>query len=263
MNYGLYLSASGVMVNAHRQDVLSNNLANVNTAGFKPMFTDVRQRQAESVEGRPVEFGLSDALLDKLGGGIFADEQRVAFKAGAPVKSGRELDAALTGDNAFFVIEHTDPATGEQGVRLTRAGQFSTNAQGELVTQAGHRVLNDRDQPIVVGEARAVIGRTGQVEMFNTRGETVGLERLQIVKADLATLKPAGKNSFEMTTGDSRLPIENPTLLPGHYESSGVSAIQTMMEIVAATKAATGNANMIRYHDQMLDASINTFARVA
>ena len=77
-------------------------------------------------------------------------------------------------------------------------------------------------------------------------GETVGLEKLQVVQADLATLKPAGRNSFEMTAGDSRLPIENPVLLPGHYESSGVSAIQTMMEIVAATKAATGNANMIR-----------------
>jgi flagellar basal body rod protein FlgG len=263
MNYGLYLSASGVMVNAHRQDVLANNLANVNTAGFKPMFSDVRQRQAESLEDGPVDFGLSHQLLDKLGGGIFADDQRVAFKAGTPVQTGRELDAALTADNAFFVVQHTDPATGTQGVRLTRAGQFTTNAQGELVTQTGHRVLNDRDQPINVGAAKAVIGRTGQVEMLDTWGNTVGVDQLQVAKADLATLKPAGENLFEMTAGDSRQIIEQPVMLPGHYESSGVNAITTMMDIVSATKAATGNANMIRYHDQMLNASINTFARVA
>ena len=263
MNYGLYLSASGVMVNAHRQDVLANNLANVNTAGFKPMFTDVRQRQAESLEDGPVDFGLSNALLDRLGGGVYANEQRVAFKAGAPVMTGRDLDAALTADNAFFAVAYTDPASGQLGVRLTRAGQFTTNSAGELVTQTGHRVLNDKDQPIQVGQARAIIGRTGQVELLDALGNTVGVDQLQVARADLATLKPAGENLFEMIGSDSRTPIEQPVLLPGHYESSGVSAINTMMEIVAATKAATGNAKMIQYHDQMLNASINTFARVA
>ena len=263
MNYGLYLSASGVMVNSHRQDVLANNLANVNTAGFKPMFTDLRQRPAESLEDGPVDFGLSNALLDKLGGGVFADEQRVAFKAAAPVKTGHGLDAALTGDNAFFVVRHTDPAAGEAGVRLTRAGQFSTNAGGQLVTQTGHVVLNDRDQPIEVGAAKAVIGRTGQVQMVDSQGTTIGMEQLQIVRAELATLKLAGQNTFEMTAGDSREVIDTPVLLPGHYESSGTSAIQTMMQIVSATKAATGNAKLIQYHDQMLNASVNTFARVS
>ncbi len=263
MNYGLYLSASGVMVNAHRQDVLANNLANVNTAGFKPMYTDIRQRQAASMEDGPVDMGLSNALLDKLGGGVFAKEQRIAFKAGAPVMTGRDLDAALTDDNAFFVVRYNDPATGETGVRLTRAGQFTTNANGELVTQTGYTVLNNDDEPIRVEDARAIIGRTGQIELLDGQGNTVGVDQLQIVKTDLATLKPGGENLFDMSAGDNRTRIESPVLLPGHYESSGVSAINAMMDIVSATKAATGNAKMIQYHDQMLNASINTFARVA
>ncbi|MEM9345163.1 MAG: flagellar hook-basal body complex protein [Planctomycetota bacterium] len=261
MNYGLYLSASGVMVNAHRQDVLANNLANVNTAGFKPLFTDARQRLPESLEDGPVEFGLSNALLDKLGGGIFGKDQRVAFNTAAPVKTDRELDAALTEDNAFFVVQHTDPRTGMQDIRLTRAGKFSTNIQGELVTQTGDRVLNVNDEPIeVVG--RPVISRKGEIVMFE--GDTeVGREQMQLASADLGSLRPAGKNLFEMRDGDSRQPIEEPVVLPGHYESSGTNAITTMMEIVSATKAATGNARMIQYHDQMLNASINTFARLA
>ncbi|MGB0767139.1 MAG: flagellar hook-basal body protein [Phycisphaeraceae bacterium] len=263
MNYGLYLSASGVMVNAHRQDVLANNLANVNTAGFKPLFTDIRQRPAESQEDGPVDFGLSDALLDKLGGGIFGKDQRVAFTTGAPVKTDRSLDAALTQDNAFFVVRHTDPRNGEEAIRLTRAGQFTTNAAGELVTQSGQRVLNPDDEPIEIDGAKPVIGRTGDIRLLDAQGNLIGREQIQLVRADLAQLRPAGQNLFEMTGGDSRSAIEAPVVLPGHYESSGTNAISTMMEIVAATKAATGNARMIQYHDQMLDASVNTFARLA
>lgn len=262
MNYGLYLSASGVMVNSHRQDVLANNLANVNTAGFKPMFTDIRQRQAESIENGHTDFGLSNALLDKLGGGIFGKDQRMSFATAAPIKTDRDLDAALTTDNAFFVVQHTDPRTGEQGIRLTRAGQFSTNIDGELVTQAGDRVLNLDGEPIEV-TGRPVITKTGEVSMLDTNDEVVARDALQVVQADLSTLKPSGKNLFEMTDGDSREIIDQPILLPGHYESSGTNAITTMMDIVSATKAATGNAKMIQYHDQMLNASINTFARLA
>jgi len=262
MNYGLHLSASGVMVNAHRQDVLANNLANVNTAGFKPLFTDVRQRPAESMEGGAADFGLSNALLDKLGGGIFAKDQRVAFTTGAPVKTDRDLDAALTTDNAFFVVQHTDGRTGEQGIRLTRAGQFTTNAAGELVTQAGQRVMNIDNEPIKI-TGKPVITRTGEIRMLDTQGNLIGREQIQVASADLESLRPSGKNLFEMRGGDSRVVIDQPIVLPGHYESSGTNAIATMMEIVSATKAATGNAKMIQYHDQMLNASINTFARLA
>ena len=262
MNYGLYLSASGVMVNSHRQDVLANNLANVNTAGFKPLFTDVRQRPAESIEGGHTDFGLSNALLDKLGGGIFGKDQRVAFTTAAPVKTDRDLDAALTEDNAFFVVQHTDPNTGQQDIRLTRAGQFTTNAAGELVTQTGQRVLNIDNEPIEV-TGRPVIGRTGEIRMLDTQGNLIGRDQIQVAQADLGTLRPAGKNLFAMRGGDSRVAIEQPVILPGHYESSGTNSISTMMDIVSATKAATGNARMIQYHDQMLNASINTFARLA
>lgn len=262
MNYGLQLSASGVMANAHRQDVLANNLANVNTAGFKPLFTDLRQRPAASAENGPVEFGLSNALLDKLGGGVFGQDQRVGFATSTAVKTDRSLDAALTTDNAFFAVRHTNAQTGQTDIRLTRAGQFTTNAQGELVTQSGDRVLNVNDQPIeVVGSP--VIGRTGELRMLDAQGITIGRDQIQIASADLQSLRPSGKNLFEMRGGDSRTIIEQPVVLPGHYESSGTNAIGTMMAIVSATKAASGNARMIQYHDQMLNASINTFARLA
>jgi flagellar basal body rod protein FlgG len=264
MNYGLYLSASGVMVNAHRQDVLSNNLANVNTVGFKPQFSDVRQRPAERIEDNVADFGLSQFMLEKLGGGVYAGDHHTSFAPGAPVYSDRPLDVALTSNDTFFAVEQLDSKTGQREVRLTRDGRFERNSQGELVTQAGHRVLGPNDRPILIEAGASVeFGPEGQVIQRDNQGNTIGEDRLQVARVDTDALLHIGGNLFEMTGGDSRETVENPAVKPRHYESSGTNSISTMMEIVAATKAATGNANMIKYHDLMMDQSINTFGRVA
>src|SRR5690606_22674715 len=94
-------------------------------------------------------------------------------------------------------------------------------------------------------------------------GQTIREDRLQVARADTARLQHLGENLFEMLGGDSRELVESPGVKPRHYEASGTNAVSTMMDIVAATKAATGNANMIKYHDMIMDRTINTFGRVA
>ena len=71
MNYGLYLSASGVLTNMYRQDVFANNLANASTVGFKRDLAAISQRDPESIEGGHAMQWRND-LLDELGGGVFA-----------------------------------------------------------------------------------------------------------------------------------------------------------------------------------------------
>ena len=78
MNYGLYLSASGVLTNLYRQDVFANNLANSETVGFKPDSPTVRQREPEAIEDN-LGLGASQRLLDKLGGGVLAGPQSIRF----------------------------------------------------------------------------------------------------------------------------------------------------------------------------------------
>ncbi|MEM1354257.1 MAG: flagellar hook-basal body complex protein [Planctomycetota bacterium] len=264
MNYGLYLSASGVMVNAHRQDVLSNNLANVNTTGFRPQFSDVRQRPPERIEDQVADFGVSQHMLERLGGGVYAGRHHTSFAAGAPVYSDRPLDAALTRGDSFFAVEQLDPNTGQPAIRLTRDGRFDVNAEGELVTSSGHRVLDPNDRPIQITAGASVeFGPQGQVIQKDNQGVTIREDRLQVAQADTARLQHLGENLFEMLDGDSRELVAAPTIKPRHYEASGTNAVATMMQIVSATKAATGNANMIKYHDLMMDQSINTFGRVA
>ncbi len=258
MNYGLYLSASGVLTNSYRQDVYANNLANVNTVGFKPDLPTLSQRAPEAIEDL-TPLGTAQELLDRLGGGVLAGPQRTSFAAGPIQQTGRDLDVALTDTTSFFAVEQTDPHTGQTQVRLTRDGRLMVDGRGYLVTAAGHRVLDPDDQPIrLAPDAKVTVTADGRIQQDG--GDAA---RLQVATvADPQSLKKAGGNLFAFAGGDPRTGTEQPSLRVGALESSGTDAIGTLMSIMAATKAATSNANLIKYHDGLMDQAINTLGRV-
>ena len=92
MNYGLYLSASGVLTNMYRQDVFANNLANAQTIGFKPDFPMLSQRDPESVED-DAGFDVRHDLLDRLGGGVYAGPQAIDFSVGRLEQTENPMDS--------------------------------------------------------------------------------------------------------------------------------------------------------------------------
>lgn len=259
MNYGLYVSASGVLTNLYRQDVFANNLANVETTGFKPDIPAIRQRDPESIEDR-LGYELSHRLLDRLGGGVLAGPQRISFSMGPLEKTSGPLDVALTQRDQFFAIEYHDPRTGQVQVQLTRDGRFIPNAQGELVTPAGHRVLDPMDQPIVLApDAEAQIDPAGRIIQNG-----VEVARLQVARVtDLDALVKQGENRFTLKNPQARQVLPNPTVHAGFLEGSAVDPIDALMKLIAATKAVSGNARMIQYHDLLMDRAINTLGRVA
>src|SRR6185503_10320423 len=104
MIYGLYLSAAGVMTNAYRQDVISNNLANAETIGFKKDLARFQQRRTEAEE-RGDESG-TNALLENIGGGVFASPTHVDLSQGEIESSSNNLDVALEGSGYFAVSDH-------------------------------------------------------------------------------------------------------------------------------------------------------------
>jgi len=259
MSYGLYLSASGVLANLYRQDVFANNLANEATVGFKVDTPMVRQRPPEVTEGGFFP-GDSNALLDRLGGGVFAGPQEIRWAPGEPVAGG-PLDIYLNKPNHFLVVgSPTDPAA----QRLTRYGSFNLNRRSQLVTaNDGTLVLDVNDQPIVAtGAGEVSITARGEVIQGVDR-QVIG--RLKIVAVDpLDQLAKDGANRFRVK-GDIQqvaTPVEDATVTPRHLEASGTNPIETLMNIVNATKAVTGNGNMIRYHDLMMDRAVNTLGRV-
>ncbi len=261
MNYGLYLSASGVLTNLYRQDVFANNLANVETVGFKQHLPSIRQRDPESVED---QFGsdVSKRLLDRLGGGALAGPQRIQFGAAPLQKTDNPLDVALDSPDAFFAIRLPDQGDGRLPIRLTRDGRFTRNDQGELVTQTGgHRVLDTNDRPIrLQDDATVQIDSAGRVLQD---GDAVAQLQVTAVRNKDQLIKQ-GQNLFRFQGDqDLRIPTGLSTVRPGFLESSGVDPIQALMKMIAATKSVTANGNLIRYHDLLMDRAVNVLGRVA
>jgi len=115
MNYGLYLSAMGVLANSQRQDVIANNLANSETIGFKKDLALFQQQRTEAqISGHRRE---SNDLLEPLGGGLVPTGTTLDLSQGPIEATGNPLDVAIAGDGYFAV------RSGDR-MMLTRAGRF-------------------------------------------------------------------------------------------------------------------------------------------
>jgi len=256
MNYGLYLSAGGALASMHRQDVLANNLANMETVAYKPSQVDMRERLPERLEDADV-FADPHWLLERLGGGNFVAPSRIDLGQGGLTPTGNDLDLAIEGDGMFVVRV----GEGDAGLRLTRDGRFTMNGRGRLVTRNGHEVVGTNRRPIRLDPDQPVqVTRAGQIEQG---GNVVG--RLRIVPiAEQSMVVKEGANLMRLADGVvmPRGAAEG-RVLQHHVEASTVDPIKTMMGMMAAAKAAQANLKMMQYHDQVLGQAFNTFGRVA
>lgn len=260
MNYGLYLSASGVLTNLYRQDVFANNLANVHTVGFKPDMAMIRQRAPESVESQ-TGFEFQQDLLDRLGGGVFAGPQGVNMTSGHLQETSGDLDAAIESRNAFFAVSVTNPANGQSEVQWTRDGRFAVNKQGYLVMVAGgHRVLDPDGKPIQL-DTSASSHISPSADVVQNGEAAARIHVAEVVDPDL--LAKVGGSRFRFNGPDRLLrSIDHPKLRPGFVEASGVDPIKALMDVINTTKTATANGNLIRYHDLLMDRAVNVLGRV-
>jgi len=256
MNYGLYLSASGMLVNMHRQDVAANNLANASTVGFKRDLASFRARDAEAqLVG---DMDAAHDLLDRLGGGVKLHQTRLSLNDGQISPTGNDMDVAIEG-GGFFVVQ--DPAN-PGGFKLTRDGRFGTDGQGRLASGHGRLpVLDENGRTIAIDPTLPVlIQPDGRIVQGGAE-----VARLNLLDASGAgDLRHAGRGLYDVDAGVfQRNRRATGKIHQGFTERSNVDPVKEMMQLISATKAATGNGNLIRYHDQTMDRAVNVLGRVA
>lgn len=259
MNYGMMISASGALTSWHRQQVLTNNLANINTAGFKPDIASVRQRDVARVEDGLMSMP-SNALLERLGAGVMLMPSATSMVQGALQETGRPFDLALEG-NGFFVVAQRGQ-NGQEQLRFTRDGQMTRNSEGRLIHAAtGHEVMDENDRAIdVPGQGEFFVDDQGWISAGEIR-----IAKIQIAElADPSQLKKLGANLFgaEPMVMEGRRP-GNATIKQNFIEESAVNEIAAMMAVTGASKDMSANIGMITYHDKMMDRAINSLGRVA
>jgi len=259
MSYGLNLAASGMLTSLYRMDVLANNLANMNTVGFKPDLPGVRQRDVVRTEDN-LPMMPSSRLLEQLGGGVMSAPNRTKFEQGALNSSSNSFDLAIQGEGFFVVREQSD--SGADRYRLTRDGRFVRDNAGRLASATtGLPLMDTSNRPIVIGDnAQVQIGADGTVRQA---GQVIAQIKVLAV-SDTSRLKKQGHSLFvapadviaghRQATGQVR---------QGMLEGSAVDPIAMTMAITDAQKAAEGNAAMISIHDRMMDRAINSLGRTA
>lgn len=258
MQYGMYIAASGALNSMYRQNVAANNLANLNTVGFKSDLPLTRQRDPARIEDS-LPHKPSNELLEALGAGVMAMPSHTKHGQGALTETGNPLDLALQGDG-FFVVRSK---TGEEGdsLRLTRDGRFTLDARGRMVTQDGMPVMGVGNRPIDLdGRLQVTVDPDGAIRQ---NGNIVA--RLQVIEvADRQSMRKAGASLFVppsdtlMNATPSRAIVRQNSI-----EESQVDPISAMMAVQGAGRDVESNIGMISRYDQMLDRAINGFARLA
>lgn len=255
MMRALFTSATGMMAQQTNMDVISNNLANVNTVGYKDSRADFQDLLYQQIipAGSTVAQGSQAPSGLQIGLGVRPASTESMFSEGQLENTGNPTDVAIQG-NGFFQILLPNGTTG-----YSRDGSFKLNSQGQLVNSSGYAL-----QPEIVVPPDAVsvsIGTDGTVTaMRGTSTTPTELGQIQLANfVNPAGLTNLGGNMFEATaaSGTVQTGIAGQagygTLAQGSLEMSNVQIVQEMVNMIVAQRAYEVNSKAIQTADDMLN----------
>lgn len=251
MDRGTYVAASAGLANLKKLEIVNNNLANVNTPGFKRQFLVNRKGEFDDTLAQALNAADPYAKADaERTPGVVSVESVTDFTLGPIKPTGNPLDVALRNPNDFFVVD------GPSGPEYTRAGNFTLNVDGELVTTDGFLVQGDGGALAVTGPG-ATITPGGNLR---TRTEDVG--RLRVVRfEDTSVLKPIGNTRFEIAAGGTAGPQVDPDIIPASLEMSNVSAITSMLDLITTSRGFDLYTRTARTIDDLNSTAISQIGR--
>ncbi len=239
MTYGMYIAAMGAEAQNRRLQVVTHNMANAATPGFKRELAVIQARNSEAVENGSVDPRREDH--HNVGGGVMMKETVTDFGKGILKRTGISTDFALKDPEAFFLVE-------KDGQRLlTRAGNFIFTPDGRLTTQSGDAVLSSNGTPAAIDDPTLPWRATssGWIQQGGSVTE------LAIVKPQLGDLVRAGENMFSSISTPPQAGTESRHMLNGYLEQSGVNPTKEMMEMIRTSRAYESNVKMIQNFDHI------------
>ncbi|MCI0332237.1 MAG: flagellar hook-basal body protein [Planctomycetes bacterium] len=246
MPYGMYISAEGAAAQAQRLEVIANNLANVDTAGFKQDVATFQARFAEAIQQDQAQPG--DRSINDIGGGVKIIDVETDHSIGQLKHTGNDLDFAINGPGYFLV-------RGDDGRQyLTRAGDFALDTQNRLVTQNGHRpVLDQSGSEIVI--SRGLPWSISPDGFISQAGATYALGMSQPESID--ELVKVGNNMYQPLGTVRPLTLSERNVRQGFLEMSGANPVRQMMAMIETTRAFEANTRMIQNQDTVTGSLIS------
>ena len=259
MMRSLFTAASGMIAQQFNMDTISNNLANVDTFGFKKnqaRFQDLLYQTLQA-PGSPVGASVIPTG-QQVGLGVKIGSAEKLFTQGTFIQTGNPLDIVVQGDG-FFQITQPDGT-----VAYTRDGSFKRDANGALVTADGYFLS---PQITIPANATSVsIGADGTVSAI-VPGSQIQQQIGQITLTrftNSAGLQPTGKNLFVQTPASGAPIISQPglngagALQQGFLENSNVTVVEEIVNMIVAQRAFEANSKAITVSDEMLNTAVQT-----
>ncbi len=239
------------MLQMARQDVVANNLANVNTSGFKKNVAIAKEfpemlmsrlgEVKENASGQKVNVPIE--VIGALGTGASVAGVYTDFDNNNIKQTENPYDLALVKEG-YFVVQTPD------GQRFTRSGEFKLNSEKILTDNSGYPVLDVNNSPIEV-EGEFVVDREGNI---NINGENA--TKLKIVNfTNLQNLERLGDTLVNST--ETPIEVEKPEILQGYLEQSNVNAVKEMVTLITVVRAYESLQKMVQAEDELTDVAIN------
>lgn len=256
---GLYTSGYGMLTLNRKMDVVSNNMANVNTNGFKKdtvvfeEFSDVLAKRyfdsGNIPSGKPVNIG-NMTLYDDIAE-VYTD-----YTQGTLLDTGINTDVAINGDEgAFFCVAVPDNNNNFREF-YTRDGAFKLDAEGRLVTRDGYAVMGNRGV-IVLDDSDFVINEKGEVLQDGIAIDTLKIRKFE----NPQSLRKNGMNLVSATNESLDAEFEG-NVRQGFVEQSNVDTVKEMVDMITVLRAYESNQKMVQYQDSTLEKAVNEIGRL-
>jgi len=244
-----YVALSRQITLQRELDISANNLANMNTTGFK-----FEQLLVHSQFGAPA---YDDPIRTPAN---FAYDSGVGrnFGQGTFQQTGAPLDLAIDGDGAFFELQ------GPQGSLYTRDGAFTLDAAGTMMDANGYPVMGDGG-PITLDPKKGepVISNDGIISQF-FQGQSERVGKLSIVRvADMSDLKKEGDGTYSLTSNATAVPAGDARVRQGMLEASNVNPMTEITHLVQINRAYQSLASIIEQNSQLNRTAVERLGRVA
>jgi flagellar basal-body rod protein FlgG len=259
MVYGIDTAARGMIAQQLKLDVLANNLANVNTAGFKeliPVFQNLSEMQIKDKNTQEETPANSEKLIGSLSSGSILGATAIDMGQGALRKTDNKLDFAIDGEG-FFSVQTQD------GELYTRNGNFSLDDNGVLVTKNGDKVLDSTNKEITIDLTdksfeKLTVRNDGTLLMDNQE-----IAKFKVVSFEKNTdVETIGNSLFKPVGSAKPKVVDNPKIEQGLIEGSNSNSIGCMINTITATRTYETLSKVLRQSDMTLGKCINEVGRV-
>lgn len=251
MYQGFYELTSGMITQQRNLNTISNNMTNVQTAGYKSdkmtMSTFDEQmllRTGRVAKDRYTDLGNSTPIVK-------ADQTYTDFSQGAPKETDGKYDFCLEGDG-FFSVRTAN------GVQYTRNGGFSVDANGVLMLDNIGPVLGSDGNTITIDNENFTVSEDGRI--FSSTGRQLG--QLQVTTFDTTTLHKEDNGMYTATTDQGTNATGQTPILYGYLEESNTDMIDEMTDMISSERAYQGAAQMLKMYDNLMDSAVNTVGRL-